>query len=287
MRKIILSCLTLSLALAPFQAVAAQIGESIIVVSREAGSGTRAAFAELAGVVDEHGDDAITVEADVLNTTGGVMQVVAGNKAAIGYISLGSVNHTVKALSLDGVTISAQAVRDGSYPLARPFNLAWKRDGLTPIASDFLRFVYSQEGQELVEQNGFIAMGEATKWQGQVAGSYPYEVTEEESGTLSIVGSTSLTPIIEKLAERYQRLQPNVRVNVTSNGSTAGLTAALDGTADLGMASRALSKSEQSKLNATAFALDGIVAVVNPAQTMTDISLAQLRRIYTGDQTKW
>ena len=134
-------------------------GQPIIVVSREAGSGTRQAFVELAKVVNAQGDDNITVEADVLNTTGGVLQVVAGNPAAIGYISFGSLNDSIQALSLDGVAVSAEAVRDGRYPLARPFNLAWKEDGLSDLGQDFMSFVFSREGQAMVESAGYISPG--------------------------------------------------------------------------------------------------------------------------------
>ena len=278
--------LSVSLVGSTVQASSNLSGQSIIVVSREAGSGTRGAFVELAQITDQYGDDNLTVEADVLNTTGGVMQVVASNPAAIGYISLGSVNATVKALTLDGVAASAQTVQAGQYPLARPFNLAWKKDQLTPLAMEFLTYVYSQEGQSLVEKSGYIGMGEQTKWQGRAVGSYAYQA-QQVSGDLKIVGSTSLTPVIEKLAEHFEALNPGVKVNITSNGSTAGLAAAIEGTADLGMASRELSASEHEQLTGSAFALDAIVVVVNPTQSLSDISLMQLREIYNGTKVEW
>ena len=281
----------LAVALGPFglEAAAASSvsGQPIIVVSREAGSGTRQAFVELAKVVDAQGDDNITVEADVLNTTGGVLQVVAGNPAAIGYISFGSLNDSIQALSLDGVAVSAEAVRDGSYPLARPFNLAWKEEGLSELGQDFMSFVFSREGQAMVESAGYISPGSKATWQEQAAGAYDYS-SGGHKGQLSLVGSTSLTPVIEKLAERYEKLNPGVKINVTSNGSTAGFTAALDGTADIGMLSRELTTSEASQVGHATFALDGIVVVVNPAQSqLKNLTLTELQAIFSGQKTHW
>ena len=275
-------------ALGPFGLVAAAAssvsGQPIIVVSREAGSGTRQAFVELAKVVDAQGDDNITVEADVLNTTGGVLQVVAGNPAAIGYISFGSLNDSIQALSLDGVAVSVEAVRDGSYPLSRPFNLAWKEEGLSELGQDFMSFVFSREGQAMVESAGYISPGSKATWQ---AGAYDYS-SGGHKGQLSLVGSTSLTPVIEKLAERYEKLNPGVKINVTSNGSTAGFTAALDGTADIGMLSRELTTSEASQVGHATFALDGIVVVVNPAQSqLKNLTLTELQAIFSGQKTHW
>ena len=213
--------------------------------------------------------------------------MVAGNPAAIGYISFGSLNDSIQALSLDGVAVSAEAVRDGSYPLARPFNLAWKEDGLSDLGQDFMSFVFSREGQAMVESAGYISPGSKATWQEQAAGAYDYS-SGGHKGQLSLVGSTSLTPVIEKLAERYEKLNPGVKINVTSNGSTAGFTAALDGTADIGMLSRELTTSEASQVGHATFALDGIVVVVNPAQSqLKNLTLTELQAIFSGQKTHW
>ncbi|MCW6665752.1 substrate-binding domain-containing protein [Aerococcaceae bacterium NML191219] len=265
--------------------------QPIIVVSREVGSGTRGAFVDIMKVVDEHGDDAITVEADTLNGTSGVMQTVAGNPDAIGYISYGSLNDSVKAIAINGVSISPDAVKKGTYPVARPFNLVWSQSALNPIADDFLTYTFSQEGQALVEASGYIAVG-ARPEVGQThldVAHVPLKVYEpaQLSGQISIVGSTSLTPVVEKLAEAYMVHNPKVKISITSNGSTAGIAAVSDGTADLGMASRELKEAEQAKVHSVAMALDGIVIIVNNASPINDLTFDTVRAIYNGSINDW
>ncbi|MCW6680242.1 substrate-binding domain-containing protein [Aerococcaceae bacterium NML130460] len=265
--------------------------QPIIVVSREVGSGTRGAFVDIMKVVDEHGDDAITVEADTLNGTSGVMQTVAGNPDAIGYISYGSLNDSVKAIAINGVSISPDAVKKGAYPVARPFNLVWSQSALTPIADDFLTYIFSQEGQALVEASGYIAVG-ARPEVGQThldVAHVPLKVYEpaQLSGQISIVGSTSLTPVVEKLAEAYTAHNPKVKISITSNGSTAGIAAVSDGTADLGMASRELKATEQTQVHSVAMALDGIVIIVNNASSIDDLTFDTVRAIYNGSINDW
>lgn len=265
--------------------------EPIIVVSRENGSGTRSAFVDIVGLVDAQGDDNITVEADVLNGTGGVMQTVAGNRYAIGYISYGSLNNTVKPLAIDGAMMTAETVKSGQYQLARPFNLAWQPNNISPIADDFLTYIFSKEGQEIVEQMGYISVGKRPNAnesyrdvQGQPLEKYvPLQLT----GQINIVGSTSLTPVVEKLAEQYMSMNPNVKINITSNGSTAGLAAVANGSAHLGMSSRELKDNELAILKSAAIALDGIVIVVNPQQAVDNVSLEMLRAIYEGSVQDW
>lgn len=265
--------------------------EPIIVVSREVGSGTRGVFVDIMKIIDDNGDDAITVEADVLNGTSGVMQTVAGNPAAIGYISLGSLDSSVKSVAIDGVSISSDAVKKGDYKVARPFNLAWSKTNLTPIADDFLDYIFSQEGQKLVEASGYISVGARPK-EGQThqdTMDLPLEVYQPSglSGQINVVGSTSLTPVMEKLAENYMKLNPQVKISITSNGSTAGLASAMDGTADLGMASRELKENEQAQLSSVAFALDGIVIIVNNQSPIDNLSFETVRNIYNGSIVDW
>lgn len=269
----------------PISVDASVEGKPIIVVTREAGSGTRGAFVELAEIVNHQGDDNITVEADVLNTTGGIVQMVAGNPSAIGYISYGTLNSTVKPLTLNGVAVTPETVISGDYPLARPFNLAWHAESLTPLASEFLTFIFSKEGQAIVEKSGYMSVGSLVTWQGQQAGSYMYQA-QTVSGDLTVVGSTSVTPVMEKLAEEFERIH-HLKIDITSNGSTAGMMAALNGTADIGMASRELKVDEREQLESYPLALDGILMVVNPQNSLTNITSEQLRNIYSGVQTNW
>lgn len=255
--------------------------ETMIVVSRELGSGTRGAFVDLVGVEDEHGDDAITVEADVLNSTSGVLQTVKGNKFAIGYVSFGSINDDVTTLKIDGVMPSAEAVKNGTYPIARPFILAW-RDALSPLGEDFFKFIFSNQGQQIVEELGYISV------RGQENDSDSLEYTASDlRGNLNIVGSTSLTPILEKMAEDYMKLNTKTKISITSNGSSAGIEAVIEGSADLGMSSRELTHDETAKLNQVSIALDGIVLVTNKANRIANLSLNDVNAIYGGNITDW
>lgn len=285
--------------------VLAQEG-TIGVVSREDGSGTRGAFVEIVGVVDEEGDDLTTLDAVIQNSTNGVMQTVAGDVQAIGYISLGSLGDDVKALAVDGVEATAENVTNGTYPIARPFNVAWSKDSeLSEVATDFLDFVYSAEGQAIVEEEGYVQVTRS-------AGEEDAEATEEEStdeeateeeateavelpsyeasgleGTIEVVGSTSVSPVMEKLAEAYSALNEGVTINITSNGSSAGMEAATNGTADLGMASRELADDEKEVLNFDAVAIDGIAVVVHPENPLADISLDHVKQVFLGEVTEW
>lgn len=290
--------------------VLAQEG-TIGVVSREDGSGTRGAFVEIVGVVDEEDDDLTTLDAVIQNSTNGVMQTVAGDVQAIGYISLGSLGDEVKALAVDGVEATAENVTNGTYPIARPFNVAWSKDSeLSEVATDFLDFVYSAEGQAIVEEEGYVQVtrsageeeAEATEAEATDEETTDEEATEEEAseavelpsyeasgleGTIEVVGSTSVSPVMEKLAEAYSALNEGVTINITSNGSSAGVEAATNGTADLGMASRELADDEKEVLNFDAVAIDGIAVVVHPENPLADISLDHVKQVFLGEVTEW
>ncbi|AXY26567.1 phosphate ABC transporter substrate-binding protein [Suicoccus acidiformans] len=263
--------LTLS-AVAP---VFAQEG-AISVISREDGSGTRGAFVEIVGVVDENDDDMTTQSAAIQNSTNGVMQTVGQDAQAIGYISLGSLDDSVKAVTVDGVEATAENIASEDYPIARPFNVAWSGD-LSEVAQDFLNFINSAEGQAVVVEEGYISVDEEAP---------AYEAAGVE-GTVEVVGSTSVSPVMEKLAEEYQALNEGVTVNITANGSSAGMAAAQDGTADIGMASRALDEDEAGALEHQAIALDGIAVIVNNDNPATDLSLDAIRSIFLGEITEW
>lgn len=253
----------------------------ISVYSREDGSGTRGAFVELFGIEQEDASgekvDMTTPTAAITNSTAVMMTSVAGDPSAIGYISLGSLDDTVKAVSIDGVTPTADAVKDGSYAIARPFNIVTKGELAAP-AADFLAFIMSAEGQAVVTDNNYIAIDDAAA---------PF-ATNGANGKVVVAGSSSVTPVMEKLAEAYQAANPQVTVEVQQSDSTTGVNMALDGTCDIGMASRDLKDSETGAgAEGTAIALDGIAVIVAPQSTVDDLTAQQVCDIYTGSVTNW
>lgn len=287
--------------------VLAQEG-SIGVVSREDGSGTRGAFVEIVGVVDEDDNDMTTLDAVIQNSTNGVMQTVAGDSQAIGYISLGSVDDSIKVVPIDGVEASAENVTNGTYPIARPFNVAWSNEGdLSEVAADFLTFIHSADGQAIVEEEGYVQVTPKADEEAATEEESTEESTEESSeeaaseeavelpayevagleGTVEVVGSTSVTPVMEKLAEAYSALNEGVTINITSNGSSAGMEAAINGTADLGMASRELDEEEQAALNFDAIAIDGIAVIAHPENPISGLTLENVKQIFLGEVTEW
>lgn len=254
----------------------AENGGAISVISREDGSGTRGAFTELFGVLDDNKKDATTSSAVVTNSTSVMMTTVAGDPASIGYISLGSVNETVKPVKIDGVAPSAEGVKDGSYKVARPFNVVTK-DGMSEVAQDFLNFIMSAEGQEVVDSEYVSVADSATSY-----------TASGKSGKVVVAGSSSVTPIMEKLAEAYEALNPDVKVEVQQSDSSTGVQSAIDGTCDLGMASRELKDSELSQgVKPVVIAMDGIAVIVNNGSSVDDLTSDQVKGIFTGDITDW
>lgn len=253
----------------------------ISVYSREDGSGTRGAFVELLGIeqADANGDkvDMTTPTAAITNSTAVMMTSVAGDPNAIGYISLGSLDDTVKAVSIDGVAPSAAAVKDGSYAIARPFNVVTKGD-LSAPAADFFAFIMSADGQAVVSDNNYIAIDDAAA---------PF-ASNGASGKVVVAGSSSVTPVMEKLAEAFQAANPQVTVEVQQSDSTTGVNMAVDGTCDIGMASRDLKDSETGAgAEDTAIALDGIAVIVAPQSSVDNLTSQQVCDIYTGAVTNW
>lgn len=257
------------------------VAGTINVVSREDGSGTRGAFTEITGVLGEDANgeevDNTYSEAIIQNGTEGVLSTVAGDTNAIGYVSLGSLNDTVSGVAIDGVEPTNETVQDGTYPIARNFNIAWKGD-LSEVAADFVAYIHSAEGQAIAVEEGYVE----AKLDGAA-----YAGDGSMSGTISIVGSTSVSPLMEVLAEEYKALNPDVQIDITSNGSSAGMTAAMEGTADIGMASRELKEEEAAELTADAIAVDGIAVVVNKANTLAGLTMDQVKAIFTGETTEW
>ena len=233
--------------------------DAIAVISREEGSGTRGAFVELTGV-----------EVDKVDKT------VAGNKAAIGYISLGSLDNTVKAVKVDGVEATADNVKNGTYPICRPFNIATKGD-LSDAAKDFIAFIQSDEGQQVITDKGCVSTGST----GAFTSGNP-------TGTVVVEGSSSVTPVMEKLAEAYMAINSGVTVKVQQSDSSTGMTSAIEGLCDIGMASREVKDSEKEQgLDVTTICMDGIAVVVNNDSTVDNLSLEQIRQIFTGEVTDW
>lgn len=256
-------------------------GSEISVYSREDGSGTRGAFIELFGLEEKASDgskvDTTTDTAAITNSTSVMMTSVASDPDSIGYISLGSLNNTVKALLIDGVEATADNVKDGSYKVSRPFNIVVK-DNLSAPAQDFIDFIMSVDGQTIVEDNGYIAIAEAAA---------PY-TKGDASGKVVVAGSSSVTPIMEKLAEAYQSLNPGVTIEVQQSDSTTGVNMAAQGTCDIGMASRDLKDSETaSGVSSQAIAKDGIAVIVAPSSDAEGLTSQQVKDIFSGAVTNW
>lgn len=254
---------------------------AITVVSREDGSGTRGAFVELMGIEQTNAagdkEDMTRADAEINNSTNGVLMSVAGNPSAIGYISLGSLNDTVKALKVDGTEVSVDNIKAGSYPVARPFNICYLETSLTELDKDFISFIVSTDGQAIVADKGYIAIDTDTAY--TPAGL---------SGTITCNGSTSVGPVMEVLAAKYQELNPDVKVEVQQTGSGAGITAATEGACGIGMASRDLKQEEiDAGLTPLKIADDGIAVIVNLENPLDDITSEQVMQIYTGSINDW
>ena len=264
------------LALALTCAVAFAAEGTITVMSREDGSGTRGAFVELTGV-EQDDVDMTTVDAVITNSTAVMLTSVAGDPAAIGYVSMGSLNETVKAVSVDGNAATVEGIKDGSYTLSRPFVVTTFGE-VGEIAQDFLNYIMSAEGQTIINAEGYIAIDDA-------AAAY---AAAGVSGEITVGGSSSVTPVMEKLAEAYMALNPDVTVIVQQSDSTTGVTGTIEGTVDLGMASRALKAEEEEQgVVGTTIAMDGIAVIVNLENDTENLTTEQIMNIYTGAITDW
>ncbi|MGN1140279.1 MAG: substrate-binding domain-containing protein [Oliverpabstia sp.] len=249
-------------------------------ISREDGSGTRGAFIELFGIEtkDEEGNkiDNTTDMAEITNSTSVMLTTVQGNEYAIGYVSLGSLNDSVKALNIDGAEATVDNIKSGTYKISRPFNIVTK-EGLSDVAADFVKYIMSEDGQAVVEENGYISQGNEGAY--EAAGL---------TGKITVAGSSSVTPVMEKLKEAYVALNPDVEIEVQQSDSTTGVTSAIEGICDIGMASRELKDSETSEgVSATAIALDGIAVIVNLDNPISEMTSEQVRSIFTGETQDW
>jgi len=272
-------CAIMAMALMMTSAFA--LADEINIISREAGSGTRGAFIELFGIEQKNEDgekiDYTTDECDITNSTSVMMTSVSGNDCAIGYISLGSMNDTVKALAIDGAEASVENIKAGTYNVARPFNIATLAE-TSESAQDFIAFIMSAEGQAVIEENGYIAVVE----------NAPTFEGGKVSGKIVIAGSSSVTPVMEKLTEAYTAINPDVEIELQQTDSSSGMTSTLDGVCDIGMASRALKDSEiEAGLNGLTIAMDGIAVIVSNDNPVNGLTSEQVRDIYMGEITDW
>ena len=255
--------------------------EDITIVSREDGSGTRGAFVELFGIEekDESGEkvDRTTTDAQTTNNTSVMMTTVSGDMYAIGYISLGSLNNTVKAVKIDGVEPTVDNVKNETYKIARPFNIAYKEDALSDAAKDFINYIMSSEGQQIITDNGYISIDGAQPYSGNNTG-----------GKIVIAGSSAVSPVREKIAQDYKKITADADIEIQTNDSTTGMTSAADGVCDIGMASRELKDNElESGLTPLVIGMDGIAVIVNNDNPASDISSDEIKSIYIGEIGNW
>lgn len=251
----------------------------ITIVSREDGSGTRGAFIELFGIEEEQNGEKVdmtTEEAQITNSTSVMMTTVAGDEYAIGYVSLGSLDDSVKAVKIDGAEATADNIKSGTYKVSRPFNIATKKDLDNEVAKDFITYIMSEEGQKIVADNGYIPLD----------GAKPYEGTGAE-GKAVVGGSSSVSPVMEKLIEGYKAVNAKAEIELQTTDSTTGMTSAIDGSYDIGMASRELKDEEASQLEGQVIATDGIAVIVNKSSSVDELSSDQVKAIYTGEAFTW
>ena len=280
MKKIIAAILLMTVSVVGLMGCNAN-NDSITVISREDGSGTRGAFTELFGIEQEDSSgekiDMTISTAQQTNSTGVMLQSVAQNSSAIGYVSLGSLNDTVKALSVNGVEPTAENIENGSYEIQRPFNIV-TGDSESELASDFISYIMSSDGQAIISENGYIAIdSEASPY----SGSKP-------SGSITVAGSSSVSPVMEKLIEAYKLVNTDADIELQTSDSTTGISSVAQGVADIGMASRDLKDSEvESGVTTTVIAMDGIAVIVNVNNEINDISSEDVCGIYTGEITSW
>lgn len=254
--------------------------DNITVVSREDGSGTRGAFIELFGIQEKDSGgnkvDNTTASAEVTNSTAVMLASIQGNQSAIGYVSLGSMNDTVKALKIDGVEATTEHIKDGSYTISRPFNIATKKQ-VSDVAQDFIHYILSADGQKVVEDSGYISQ--------ENSGDF---TTSGAEGSIVVAGSSSVSPVMEKLKEGYEAVNSKASIELQESDSTTGMTSTIEGVCDIGMASRELSEDETAKgLQSQIIAMDGIAVIVNKENTVNELTRDQVKGIFTGETTTW
>lgn len=252
-------------------------GAPITVISREDGSGTRGAFTELMGIMVDDVDNT-TTSAEISQSTSVVLTTVAGNKNSIGYVSLGSLNDTVKTVKVDGVDATVENIKGGSYAVSRPF-LVVTNDKLTDVSKDFIKFILSKQGQDIIAEEGYITIDD---------NAAEYESQKGIKGKIVLVGSTSVSPVMQKLADAYKAIYSDVTLEIQQTGSGAGITSTIEGACDIGMSSRDLKPEETAEgIEGITIAMDGIAVVVNNENSVEDLTSEQIRQIFTGEVTDW
>ena len=252
-------------------------GAPITVISREDGSGTRGAFTELMGIMVDDVDNT-TTSAEISQSTSVVLTTVAGNKNSIGYVSLGSLNDAVKAVKVDGVDATVENIKGGSYAVSRPF-LVVTNDKLTDVSKDFIKFILSKQGQDIIAEEGYITIDD---------NAADYETQKGISGKIVLAGSTSVSPVMQKLADAYKAIYSDVTLEIQQTGSGAGITSTIEGAGDIGMSSRDLKPEETAEgIEGITIAMDGIAVVVNNENSVEDLTSEQIRQIFTGEVTDW
>lgn len=279
MKKTIAIVLAMIL-LAAFAGCGRNTNDTITVLTREEGSGTRDAFVELFKIQEKDADgnkvDHTSEEAETTNSTSVMMTSVAGNKKAIGYASLGSLNNSVKTVKIDGAEATVENIKSGTYKVSRPFNIATKAV-VSESTQAFVDFIMSSDGQAVIESNGYISVGNNGAFNGS-----------KVSGKVVVLGSSSVTPVMEKLKEAYISVNPNAEIEIQQHDSTAGMNSAIEGVCDIGMASRELKESEiNAGLIPKVIAMDGIAVIVNCENSVTDLTSEQVKAIFTGKITQW
>lgn len=252
---------------------------NISVISREEGSGTRGAFVELLGIEEKDADgnkvDHTIETAEITNSTAVMMQTVAGNNAAIGYISLGSLDDSVRALKIDGVAPSVDTVKNGEYKVSRPFNIV-TGDNTNEVTDDFIAYILSDQGQAVVEQEGYVSQDSTGKFE-----------SKKPSGKILIAGSSSVSPVMQVLKEAYLAINPNAEIELQTSDSSTGISDTISGVANIGMASRDLKDEEAAEgVKSTVIAKDGIAIIVNNQSAIEEMTADQVKSIYTGVITK-
>ena len=280
LKKMIIGAILISSTMWAFAAPKFNSKKSISVLSREDGSGTRGAFIELFGIEKKDASgkkvDYTTDEAAITNSTAVMLTSVAGDNYAIGYVSLGSLNDSVKAVKIDGADATVANINNGSYKISRPFNIAVK-EGLSPVAQDFVNFILSDDGQKVIAANKYIKIQNTKAYSSNKA-----------SGKVVVAGSSSVSPVMEKLIEVYKGVNPNAKIELQTSDSTTGVTNAINGTCDIGMASRTLKDSEKAKgVKEITIAIDGIAVIVNKVKPVENMTKVQVEQIFTGNITKW
>ena len=279
-QKMIIGATLITSAMSVFGAPKFNNKKSISVLSREDGSGTRGAFIELFGIEKKDASgkkvDYTTEEAAITNSTAVMLTSVAGDGYAIGYVSLGSLNDSVKAVKIDGADATVANITNGSYKISRPFNIAVK-EGLSPVALDFVNFIVSDEGQKVIAANKYIKIQNTKAY-----------TSSKANGKVVVAGSSSVSPVMEKLIEAYKGVNPNAKLELQTSDSTTGVTNAITGACDIGMASRALKDSEKAKgVKEITIAIDGIAVIVNKVNPVENMTKVQVEQIFTGNITKW